>query len=166
MEVSPTLVTPAQPEVQLRDLSQSSRRTWYFGDSEDTARLCTFSFPSGVDSLIIMLVARSTIGCIDSAWSLVRCDRATFWAPNVFTPNESQNNRFAIPSNDLTSGEVYIYDRAGLLVTRFDLLTGSWDGTYKGAPCPQGTYVWLLTYTTRTQPRQARQAKGTVTLLR
>ena len=166
MELSPRLVTPNQPQVRLRDLSHSQRRTWYFGDSQDTARICTFAFPAGLDSLDILLVASNAMGCIDSVSDHVRCDRATFWAPNAFTPGEAQNNRFAIVSNDLTSGEVTLYNRAGLLVAHFDLLGGSWDGTHSGKPCPQGTYVWVMTYTTLTQPRQSQHAKGTVTLLR
>ena len=45
-------------------------------------------------------------------------------------------------------------------------LADSWDGTYKGAPCPQGAYVYLITYTTVSQPSHPQRVKGTVLLLR
>lgn len=166
MQISPTVVTPDQPTVHLRDLSQSRSRSWYCGDATDTARITTFVFPAGTDSITILLVARSAAGCIDSVTGTVHCDLSTIWAPNAFTPDQPTNSRFFIPANDILAGEVLVYTRQGLLVTRFDLLTGSWDGTKGGLPCPQGTYTWVMRYTTKAQPDNQRQAKGTVTLLR
>ena len=166
MQISPTVVTPDQPTVHLRDLSQSRSRRWYCGDATDTARITTFVFPAGTDSITILLVARSAAGCIDSVTGTVHCDLSTIWPPNAFTPDQPTNSRFFIPANDILAGEVLVYTRQGLLVTRFDLLTGSWDGTKGGLPCPQGTYTWVMRYTTKAQPDNQRQAKGTVTLLR
>jgi len=168
MEINPAMVSFEKPKVSLRDISGGRRREWFFDGESDTSRICNFNFPlDGVsDTLQVLLVAQSTTGCIDSAWGIVRCDRSILWAPNVFTPDENQNRLFFIPSHELASGEVWIYNRAGLLVAHFDALTGSWDGTHNGKPCPQASYVWKMSYTTKAQPRLTRSAKGTVTLLR
>lgn len=170
------------PIVRLTDRSESLSREWYFGHCDvggstflynpsafnfiDTARITTFTFPTDADSVAVLLVAHNSTGCIDSVWATVHCDRATVWTPNAFTPDEPQNNRFFVAGNDLASGEVWVYTRQGQFVAHFDALGGSWDGTKNGRACPQGTYTWVLTYTTKANPRQQLQTKGTVTLIK
>ena len=194
MRITPDVVTPDQPQVQLRDLSNSSSRQWHTfysssattdwdadshpplegsgrrpGIDTDTARFSTFNFQFSIpdaDSVSVLLVAQNLAGCVDSLWGVVHADRSALWAPNAFTPDGPNNQIFFIPANDLDGGEVWIYTRQGLLVTHFDIIGGSWDGTHNGQPCPQGTYTWVLRYRTAAQPRLERQAKGTVTLLR
>ena len=178
MEIAPEVVDLDHPEVRLRDRSESHTRQWFITANPihnsqfsilnyiDTARLTTFLFPSDEDSVSVVLVARTIAGCVDTVSGKVRCDRAMVWVPNAFTPDEQQNNRFFIVSNGLTSGEVWVYNRVGLLITSFDALTGSWDGTYRGTPCPQGAYTWVLKYTSALNPQISTVKKGTVTLLR
>lgn len=93
-------------------------------------------------------------------------DSTAVWVPNTFTPGEDINNRFSILCNDIITAEVSIFNRLGLHICTFDGLADSWDGTYKGAPCPQGAYVYLITYTTVSQPSHPQRVKGTVLLLR
>ncbi|MBP5548053.1 MAG: gliding motility-associated C-terminal domain-containing protein [Bacteroidales bacterium] len=166
MKYTPEIVNLNKRDVRLNDVSPSLRREWYFGEWSDTSRICVFSFPADEDSLEILLVAASAIGCIDTARGMVRNDRSIVWPPNAFTPDEQSNNRFFLSSFDIISGEVYIYSREGTFITSFDVLTGSWNGKYKGKDCPQGTYVWTLRYISRANPRMEQKATGTVTLLR
>lgn len=174
LELAPDVVDLANPDVRLRDRSESHSREWLvmeIGDVGnsllvDTARICTFRFPIDKDSLQVMLVARTMAGCVDTVSGIVRCDRAHFWVPNAFTPDEQQNNLFFIVSDQLATAEMWIYNRQGLLVTHFDALSGSWDGTYRSIPCPQDSYTWVMKYSTTAQPRQSRNAKGSVTLIR
>ncbi len=166
MKITPEMVSYDNPGVRLSDVSPSSRRLWYYNDRTDSSRVVEFDYPLQEDSIPVLLVAYSSIGCIDSARGVIHVDRGILWPPNAFTPDLSTNNRFFIPSNELLSGQIWIYDRKGLFITRFDALTGSWDGTYQGRPCPQDTYVWVIRYTTKAKPRITQQAKGTVTLLR
>ena len=182
LSATPTMVSINNPIVRLTDRSESLSREWYFGHCDvgggtflynpsafnfiDTARITTFTFPTDADSVAVLLVAHNSTGCIDSVWTTVHCDRATVWTPNAFTPDEPQNNRFFVAGNDLASGEVWVYTRQGQFVAHFDALGGSWDGTKNGRACPQGTYTWVLTYTTKANPRQQLQTKGTVTLIR
>ena len=187
MEIAPKVVDLDHPVVRLRDRSESYRRQWSLMEAvketdafsigtsadaesisllDDTARISSFLFPADKDSLCVLLVARTSGGCVDSVWGMVHCNRTLIWVPNAFTPDEPENNRFVIITSQLATGEVWIYNRAGLLVTHFDVHDGSWDGSYHGVPCPQGAYTWIMRYTTAGQPRQELTKKGTVMLIR
>lgn len=93
-------------------------------------------------------------------------DSSTLWVPNVFTPEESTNNYFAIYCNDLLEAHVYIYTRQGEMLTHFDGLTESWDGRYKGKICKSQPYVYLIEYVTKSRPDYRQHKIGTVLLLR
>ena len=93
-------------------------------------------------------------------------DSLYIWVPNVFTPGRDENNRFRIFCSDVvTEATVAIYQHWGDFVTRFDGLTESWDGTFKGSPCQQGTYVYLISYRIGNS-RKMNNMFGSVTLLR
>lgn len=166
INAQPNPATFDENTVYLRDVSNSVRRTWSFYDRLDTSRSCSFVFPYQADSVEVNAVGVDRFGCEDSANVTVYKDMALIWAPTAFTPDEQNNNVFAIMSKDVVEGTVTVYTRGGLLVTSFDLLTGSWDGTYNGILCPQGSYVWHLTYRSIRNTLIVRQARGTVTLLR
>ena len=93
-------------------------------------------------------------------------DSTAIWVPNVFTPDEDINSQFKIFCNDIISAEVSVFNRWGLHICTFDGLTESWDGTMKGTACPQGTYVYIIEYTSRTRPQYTQRKIGTVTLVR
>lgn len=88
------------------------------------------------------------------------------WVPNIFTPGKSDNSRFRIYCNDIREAEVAIYHRWGLFVTRFDGLTGYWDGTKNGIKVPTGAYVYKITYSTDQYPSETQILIGTVHLIR
>lgn len=175
MHISPDMVSYEHDEVHFDDISASRRRTWYidainsqgsYTVLEDTVRNGLFTYPSDADSVKVLMVAYNAAGCSDSVRGVVHSERGIFWAPNAFTPDESSNNRFNIVGDRLHSGEVWLYDRKGMFVTHFAIDREGWDGTYKGHPCPQGAYTWKLRYSTQSHPRQAREATGTVLLIR
>lgn len=94
---------------------------------------------------------------VDSIWVLT---------PNVITPGLEGNNLFALTcSHHIVKAEVTVFDRRGVLIAQFDGLTGSWDGTSKGKPVQQGTYVYRIRYID-TADRGWKTLNGTVTLLR
>ena len=81
----------------------------------------------------------------------------------------AKRNTFCIDivfCNDIITAEVSIFNRWGLHITTFDGLADSWDGTYKGTPCPQGAYVYLITYTTKSRPQYKQNKTGTILLIR
>lgn len=94
---------------------------------------------------------------LDSTWVLV---------PNVFTPDLSSNNLFAVTcSHHIRQIEVMLFDRRGDFVYRFDGLTGHWDGTHDGRPCPQATYVYYIRYID-SKDSAWKTLTGTVSLIR
>lgn len=69
--------------------------------------------------------------------------------PNVITPagnNETDRKFRLFCSEDIERAEVVVFDRMGRKMAEFDGLTGEWDGTYKGKPCPQGAYAYRVRY--------------------
>lgn len=166
VRASPNPVTDVNTEVTLTDVSSSTSRKWFLEDRVDTARSCRFSFVYPRDSMEVLFTGRDFYGCTDTATVVVYSNVYVYWIPNAFTPDESTNNRFSVFSRHIKSGTVHIFDRKGLHIIDFDALTGEWDGTKNGRPCPQGAYVWKLTYTTDFTPEVQQNDIGTVTILR
>lgn len=166
LRATPTIVSFNNNEVLLEDISHGASRIWYIGSTTDTNVTVRFTYSLEEDSLLVMLHAKSRANCESDTSVMIRADLARVWVPNVFTPDENMNREFAIAAYDIIEAEMTIFDRGGNLVTTFDALTGSWDGTHNGHPCPQGAYVWLLTYVTKAQPAITQKEKGTVLLLR
>jgi len=69
------------------------------------------------------------------------------YIPNTFTPNDDESNQgFHIVAHNIKSFELLIFNRWGELIYTMTSIDDYWDGTYKGLPCQDGTYVWKLTY--------------------
>ena len=106
-------------------------------------------------------------------WGEPPIDSTWITAPNVFTPTLDANTHFALScSPHILQAEVTVFNRMGIRVAHFDGLTGSWDGRKSstpsssgGAPCPQGSYVYIVRYID-THDANWKVFSGTVTLLR
>lgn len=85
--------------------------------------------------------------------------------PSAFTPNsDGLNDLFKVFGQFTTQVEFKIFNRWGeLLFITYDLDKG-WDGTYKGAAMPEGTYVFRA-YLTDLAGRTSERS-GTILLLR
>lgn len=120
----------------------------------------------GADSLVYLLFY--TIHCTNPYEPPEPpVDSAVLWIPNTFTPSLSINKEFRFFSHDIIEATVSIYHRWGGLITQFDGLTQSWDGTLpNGTPCPQAAYVYRVVYRTRSASSEQHVVSGTVTLLR
>lgn len=164
--VSPNPVQMDNPECRAVDLSDSRRREWSIIDRIDTSRIITFDYPIEYDSVEVVMLAYDINGCSDIDTQTVYLDKTKFWTPNAFTPDNQTNSSFSIPSEGVVKGEVQIFSRSGMHIATFDLLTGSWDGTHNGRPCPQDSYVWHIKYVSSCRPKIENEAVGTVTLLR
>jgi gliding motility-associated-like protein len=85
--------------------------------------------------------------------------------PTAFTPNgDGKNDDFKVFGQFTAAVEFKIFNRWGELLFITDDLDKGWDGTYKGAGMPEGTYVFrafLTDHAGRTSERS-----GTVVLLR
>jgi len=74
--------------------------------------------------------------------------------PNFFSPNKDGINELFLEGFNLK-----VFNRAGLLLYQG---TDGWDGTYKGKPMQQGTYLYVVTRIMNNG--EYREFKGWVTL--
>ena len=86
--------------------------------------------------------------------------------PTGFTPNGDGLNDIFKVKYPFPVKQFYlaVYDRWGEKVFETNKISEGWDGTLKGLPTPQGTYVWIISFTDINNKQQ--QLKGLVTLLR
>jgi ELWxxDGT repeat protein len=85
----------------------------------------------------------------------VTLEDLNIFIPNVFSPNnlgDAKNELFRVYGNGIKSVNLKVFNRLNEVVyettewvegTNFSSLIG-WDGTYKGKPLENGTYVWSL----------------------
>lgn len=88
-------------------------------------------------------------GCYDSDSVFIHYQPLIF-IPNTFTPNNDElnaNNVFKAEGGNINTFEMLIFNRWGELVYTLNDINESWDGTYKGQPCQDGTYTWKVKYT-------------------
>ena len=93
-----------------------------------------------------ILTAVSNIGCKTvSDTVLVKIYKELF-IPNAFTPNgDSKNDTWNIPALDTYPGfQLFIYNRYGQLMFQTSRTPVAWDGTYKGKPCVNGAYTYII----------------------
>ncbi len=91
---------------------------------------------------------------------------AIIYVPNTFTPQGNNFNEvFKAVGGNVKSFEMSIYNRWGELIFTMNSMDESWDGSFKGFPCQDGTYVWKIVYTDFTSKKQKKMA-GHINLLR
>lgn len=84
------------------------------------------------------------VGCTNTQTVLVEVV-PTLYIPDCFTPNkDGVNDIFKPVHSGFVKISLSIYDRWGELLWSSDDLNGGWDGTFKGAICPDGYYAYLL----------------------
>jgi gliding motility-associated-like protein len=65
--------------------------------------------------------------------------------PNAFTPNGDLDNEYFMPKGfGLAQINMSIFDRWGVEIFQETDTKLGWDGTYKGAICPQGVYIYQI----------------------
>lgn len=168
MEVHPPMLNLDNLQIVARDVSlNATDRTWYVNDEvAGYASTLYYSASAATDSVWLMLVAHRG-ECTDTSYTAIPIIHSVIWAPNTFTPNGDNNQRFIIKGNDVTMFDLYIYARNGVMVWHSDNPLEGWDGNLKdGKSCPQATYTWILRYSRKDQPKIIQKAVGTVTLLR
>ena len=86
--------------------------------------------------------------------------------PSAFTPNgDGRNDVFRVKYPfSVTRFQMAIYNRWGMQVFQTANIGEGWDGTFRGAPQPVGTYVWYISLVDI--HKGIENAKGTVMLIR
>lgn len=117
----------------------------------------SFTIPgatSDSSSVVIRLVDKEKGGCgndfVMDDLTLTQCSDCFFssvFVPDAFTPNgDGLNDVLEVYSGKTGTFLMTIYDRWGSVVFSSQEPLMRWDGTYKGEPCAEGAYTWLLTY--------------------
>ena len=105
-------------------------------------------------------------GCTYSGSVLVQVT-SSLYVPNAFTPNGDDKNNFFKPiAYNMSSYELFIFDRWGTLIMETTDTEAYWDGTFKGVKCPIDTYVWKIIYSDALEPDIYKTIYGHVTLIR
>jgi gliding motility-associated-like protein len=117
---------------------------WDFGDgTSDMLENPTHSY-SSPGKYTVLLISKSTNGCIDSAISILEVGNL-LQISNVFTPNgDGRNDVFKIKSFGIKSLHISIYDRWGMKMFESDSLDPEWDGTNKKGEAIDGTYYYVV----------------------
>ena len=104
--------------------------------------------------------------CHDTAVQILPIDKIAIFAPNIFTPERSDNNHFDIITHGVISGELFIYNRDGLLIYHTTDYTQGWDGRdSRSENSPQGNYVWKLIYRAIDRPNDNHVEIGSVLVI-
>jgi gliding motility-associated-like protein len=86
-------------------------------------------------------------GCSASDSVFINFD-GILYVPNTFTPDGSKFNEvFKAVGGNIIEFKLQIYNRWGELIYTINDLDESWDGTYGGMTCQDGTYTWKIEYT-------------------
>lgn len=158
----PAMVTEEFPGYRVTDIDSSSRRHTWFVDEvpQNETSACLYGLcPPASDSIRV-----TTIGfngpCADTASVWIHLVKQRIFFPNIFTPDESSNNRFRGVGVNVKDYELRIFTKWGDEIFRTTDIMEGWDGRR----CPAAAYVYRCSYTTLSGRRET--VTGTVVLVR
>ncbi len=143
-------------------------RHWYVNGvhQDKNNESVTFSAePWWPDTVVVMMEA-FTPTCIDTVIRKIPFKKIALYFPNAFTPDREENNLFSPMLLGVIDFEMWIFDRRGTLLFHTQSSDTPWDGTFQGAPCPSGSYVYRCRYRDIYTPEGYQSLVGTVSLLR
>jgi gliding motility-associated-like protein len=112
------------------------------------------------------LTVTNSDGCLDSIVEIVLVeDDDEVFIPNVFTPNDDlRNDIFKLIITTAKDFSMTIYNRWGGLVFESNNFNVGWDGISNGVICPEGVYVYVVTF--KNARGLEKKLHGTLTLIR
>jgi gliding motility-associated-like protein len=175
-KMTPQTISMQKMQIKFSDYSTGNPfdRKWIFreipvrfDDEEVLHERFTHYTPSyESDSLRVTLIIMTNFGCSDTTSGSYPILKGEVWVPNAITPDADQNKELKVVCYNIDKYEIMIYTRAGLRVFHSTNIDESWDGTHNGKPCPSGTYVYRMIYTTKSKPDDSNEKSGTVLLVR
>jgi gliding motility-associated-like protein len=108
-------------------------------------------------------ILKAVSGCGTSSDTMFVKVYNDIFIPNAFSPNaDGVNDTWNIPALGAYPGfELFIFNRYGQLIFQTKNTPIAWDGTYKGKPCVNGVYTYLLN-----TGNNKEMIKGTVMIIR
>jgi len=122
------------------------------------------SFTASQEGLYFMVATNECGSYADSV--RVTISFCNIIMPTGFTPNGDGINdvfkvKYPFPVKEF---HLTVYNQWGNKVFETNKINEGWDGTYKGEPSVQSSYVWIISFVDKNN--KAAQLKGIVTLLR
>lgn len=165
LRVSPSRLSYTNLNYNAYDMSSPhEQRIWYVDSvrQPSTSPILTGTADVMRDTIIVWLSIYNG-QCWDTTSQSITIRKVYIYAPNAFTPNGDNNQRFILVTHGIIEGELLIYNRDGLLVySTQDFSTQGWDG----GSSPQGNYVWTLRYRAIEYPDTWQHETGSVLLIR
>ncbi len=107
---------------------------------------CQYPNATPKESMDYKVVFTDKNSCKDSSIVHIIFESSVF-VPNTFTPNGlNGNDCFKAEGENITNFQLDIYNRWGENIISLLNIQESWDGTFHGIPCKDGTYTWKLRY--------------------
>lgn len=108
----------------------------------------------------------SPLGCsVSDDFTLVVLDDAMVITPNAFTPNNDGLNDWFGPLGKVPDRySMEIFNRFGEIVYKSSAINNRWDGRFKGALQPPGTYIYFILYLD--VMKKPKEQKGSFILIR
>ncbi len=147
--VSPTVTTIFDPEVEISDLSTMATECMYLmGNGDTIAEFNTHYTYADTGSYVITQVLNNEFGCTDTSQMNVRIDLGfKVFIPTAFTPNDDgKNDRFRVYGEDVRDFSINIFNRWGQMIySSYDIENG-WDGRtlLNNTIVPGGLYIYAI----------------------
>lgn len=132
--------------------SNAQSYVWDFGDNSGTSNIATPSHQYPDESGIYLVTLKAfNENCVDSAQLFIRVeDNPIYYIPNAFTPDGEGINEIFQPifftGFDPNTYSLTIFNRWGELIFESNHYAKGWDGMYGDMPCPEGAYVYQISF--------------------
>lgn len=134
-----------QPIAFTNASSGASGYIWNFGDGGTANTTDTNYAFSALGSYSVMLIASNGVGCVDTVTYVFDITPTGGSVPGGFTPNgDGLNDGFSILGGPYSSYDLRVFNAWGNEVYSSTSQDEKWDGSYRGAPQPAGTYIYIF----------------------
>lgn len=148
IQTNPTVYAFLSDQVQLSATSATpGPYTWY--PSEFLSCVNCSSPIANPDQNYVYTVSYTDVNGCSAADTVAIYYDPIVYVPNTFTPGgkDDINPVFKAYGGNVNTFEMLIFNRWGEVIHTLDEFTDSWDGTFNGVDCQDGTYVWKATFT-------------------
>ncbi len=168
-EPDSNVLTLSRAFLEFNNTSQyGNRYFWSFGDGKTSTSFNPNHLYNSIAEVQILLIAYDENEyCPDSMVKMLRIiPNGDIFIASSFTPNgDNVNDVFSIPSNQVLTCEMKIFNRWGKMVKGFSSTSDIWDGKdLSGQNLPEGVYTYQLKATNL--GGQYIEKAGTITLIR
>lgn len=107
---------------------------------------CQTTMASPLSEQTYTVTFTSANGCSNSASATIQIVSIfNYFMPNAFSPNaDGINDTLHIHGKGISTVNLKLFDRVGEKVFETTSIQQGWDGSYKGIPMNNGTYIYIL----------------------